>query len=102
MTITHNYNSQNNIYMIRVSGKLDFNCLAEFRTAYSTDEAGSARIVLDLQQTDSIDSSALGMFLNMQRELGKADREISIINANPVVSEVLKIAHFNKLFDIKN
>lgn len=88
------------VYTITVEGTFDFNSLNSFRQAYTEDNIKTAKVVIDLRQTSTIDSSALGMLLNMQRHLNKADGEISIINCNSIVAKIFAITHFGKKFSI--
>jgi len=83
-----------------INGKFDFSLLNEFREAYSTVDARRARVVVNLHKVTSIDSSALGMLLNMQRTLGKADSEIALINCAQDVKKILQIVRFDKKFSI--
>ena len=48
-----------------------------------------------------MDSSALGMLLNMQKSLANKELSYSIENARPQVAKILKISRFDKKFDIK-
>lgn len=102
MKVEKRLSDSNTTLTIAIKGDFNFLLLNEFRNAYSSDEAVAARkLVVDLSKTDTIDSSALGMLLNMQRHLEKADGEISIINSNEVVQKIFNITHFGKKFDIK-
>jgi anti-anti-sigma regulatory factor len=47
-----------------------------------------------------MDSSALGMLLNMKKYLNKQDREIRITNCGPTLKKILLIARFDKKFAI--
>lgn len=101
MKIEKRLTDSNTILTIAVKGDFNFLLLNEFRDAYSSDEAVAARkLVVDLARTETIDSSALGMLLNMQRHLDKKDGEITIINSNSVVQKIFKITHFGKKFNI--
>ena len=94
--------SEDNVYTIFVKGDFNFLLLNEFREAYSNEDALQARKhIVDLEKTDTIDSSALGMLLNMQRHLEKDDCEITLINPNPVVQKIFNITHFGKKFSIE-
>ena len=91
----------NTTFTVGVNGDFSFSLLNEFKQSYSTDEASSAKnIIVDMRMTDTVDSSALGMLLNMQEYLNKADGEIHIINSNEFVSNILRITNFNKKFSI--
>ena len=88
-------------FTVSVNGDFSFALLHEFKKAYGTDEASSAKnIILDMRMTDTVDSSALGMLLNMQKDLNKADGEIHVINCNKFVGNILNITSFNKKFSI--
>lgn len=93
----------NDVFVISVKGAFDFSMLEEFRNAYSDYDAikSSTRVVIDMRDTSSINSSALGMLLNMQRHLNKKDREIEIININHVVKRVLDITQFGSKFKLE-
>ncbi len=101
MTISTRFSKNNDAYTISIDGAFDFARLNEFREAYSNEEIRSAKIIVDLSKTETIDSSALGMLLNMQRHLKKANGEISIVNCNPVVAKIFNITHFEKKFNIE-
>lgn len=100
MTIENRFSTDNKICTISIDGDFNFSRLSEFRNAYSEEAVKSAKIIIDMRKTETIDSSALGMLLNMQRFLKKADGEISIINCNKVVEKIFNITHFEKKFSI--
>lgn len=105
MSITTRFSNDNDVYTISIDGDFEFSRLNEFRKAY-TDEVNenkiaSAKVIIDFEKTNTIDSSALGMMLNMQKHLNKQDREITIINCNDVVAKILKITNFEKKFTVE-
>lgn len=83
---------------ITISGRFDFNLVQSFRHAYDNDESTDKEISIDLAQTDYIDSSALGMLLNMKKARGAADHEISITNCRPNLMKIFQISNFDKKF----
>ena len=101
MTVETSLTEDGCVLIITVKGKFDFKLLSQFRKAYSDNTLESEKIIIDLRDTISIDSSALGMLLNMQRYLGKADGEISIMNCNKDVIKIFQITHFDKKFRIE-
>lgn len=83
---------------IQISGRFDFSVHNEFRQASKQAESNVKRIVIDLSNTDYLDSSALGMLLVLRDKVdGNA---IKIIGARPDVKKILEIANFNKLFTV--
>lgn len=83
---------------ISITGRFDFNLLQEFRDAYSNETDKDCHYAIDLSKTDYIDSSALGMLLNMKNHLGAEDRQIEIKNCQPNLIKIFSIAHFDKKF----
>jgi len=101
MSILARYSQDTKSYIIEINGKFNFSILTEFRKAYKDEGLSSVEIILDLKGTDAIDSSALGMLLNLQRYFDKPDGEIKIINCNEVIEKVFRITSFDKKFTIK-
>ena len=101
MTVEARIANDNTALVISIKGRFDFTLLNEFRKAYSTETGDPIKVVIDMSNTTTIDSSALGMLLNMQRYLEKSDGEIRIINCNQDVKKILNITHFEKKFGIE-
>lgn len=80
--------------------KFDFGKVQDFRNAYESQSEDLIRIVIDLGQTEYMDSSALGMLLNMQKIMSSRVKEFSIINCRPQVLKILQISRFDKKFII--
>lgn len=88
-------------YIIAVTGMFDFNVLTEFKESYREIPEGVTSIAVDLRQVDYMDSSALGMLLNMKKKLEENIEEFKILNANNEVLKVLTISRFDKMFSIQ-
>lgn len=89
---------QGNQVTVTIQGRFDFNILQDFREAYSSMAGSDFDFTVDLAQTEYIDSSALGMLLNMKNHLGRDDCAISIRNCQPNLMKIFSIAHFDKKF----
>jgi len=87
---------------IKINGRFDFSVHKEFRSAYEAalknDKLG--RCVVDLQATEYIDSSALGMLLMMRERIGERAK-IELVRCNKEIRSTLDISNFHKLFDIR-
>ncbi|KHT56744.1 anti-anti-sigma regulatory factor [Alteromonas marina] len=101
MEITSSYQNQGKVLVIDVGTKFDFSKVEDFRNAYSELNDGVTHIAVDLSRTEYMDSSALGMLLNMQKTLAGKELSYSIENARPQVAKILKISRFDKKFEIK-
>ena len=101
MNVKTRFSKDDTVFTISISGDFNFSILNEFCNSYNHKEAISAeKIIVDLSKTLTIDSSALGMLLNMQKHLDKSDGEISIVNCNKVVMNVFEITNFKTKFNI--
>jgi anti-anti-sigma factor len=48
-----------------------------------------------------MDSSALGMLLQLREHAGGSNQSVLIRNCNPEIAEILRISNFNKLFTME-
>ncbi len=85
--------------VIRVSGRFDFSVRNDFQDGYS-DVSGGNGLILDLGDTEYIDSSALGMLLLLKEHAGKAKSHVVIRNCTPEVRRILSVSKFDQMFEI--
>lgn len=85
---------------IAVAGKFDFQLYDEFRASYADTEGSGIEYVVDLSDTEYLDSSALGMLLLLREHAGGESSKIDITQASPDVKKILDVANFDKLFNI--
>lgn len=105
MGIKSNKSKDKDTLEICIEGPFDFNLLNDFREAYGDNINDATKnpytnYVINLRSTNSIDSSALGMLLNMKRSLNKNDGEIKITFCQPQIRKILIISRFDKKFSI--
>jgi HptB-dependent secretion and biofilm anti anti-sigma factor len=105
MSVKANYSQDKDTLEISIDGAFDFNLLNNFRDAYkdsanNSTEGSQINYVINLRSTSSIDSSALGMLLNMKRTLNKKDKEIQITHCQPQIKKILIISRFDRKFSI--
>jgi len=100
MSVTASESSDNTKVTIKVSGRFDFSCHQEFSAAYKAFPKGEREFVVDLSATEYMDSSSMGMLLQL-KEYSHPSKQVSLANGNDGVREILRIANFDKLFDIQ-
>lgn len=100
MSIGTNVSSDGKRLVIRLDEKFDFGKVQDFRMAYMDLPEDINHIEVDLSETEYMDSSALGMLLNMQKSLNDREFSYSITHCRPQVARILKISRFDKKFDI--
>tara|TARA_B100001765_G_scaffold165589_1_gene108973 strand:- start:26 stop:331 length:306 start_codon:yes stop_codon:yes gene_type:complete len=101
MSIQASMSADSQILTINVKGRFDFGAHQEFRSAYERSGMTPRQYVVDLHETDYIDSSALGMLLLLRDHAGGDSADIRIVHCNPDVRKVLSISNFEQLFSIE-
>ncbi|KPD22953.1 STAS domain-containing protein [Idiomarina abyssalis] len=100
MSVSRDFSNDDKQLVIAIKGKFDFSLVQEFRQAYSHIGDSQPTVIIDLRETDYLDSSALGMLLNMRKSLGSSVKGIQLVNAKPDVRRILDISRFDKMFVI--
>lgn len=100
MNITTRVNAAQDELLIRVNGSFIFDWYSDFHAAYSDTRDRYETYVIDLADTQSLDSAALGMLLQLRGFVGARREAVRIINCSPQVCKLFKIARFNEIFDI--
>lgn len=87
---------------IVLANRFDFCSVEEFRKAYeSLQDFKRKNIIIDFQNTQYIDSSALGMLIHAKKYFDKNKVKIILANANEQIRKILSISRFDKKFEIK-
>jgi anti-anti-sigma factor len=98
MALVTRTSSDGKITTIDISGRFDFSVHQEFRQVYEQDPGGPTQYIIDLRQTEYMDSSALGMLLLLREHAGGERANIKIMHCQPEVKKILTIANFHHLF----
>lgn len=89
------------LVVLRIQGRFDFTQYQEFSDGYRAFPKGSKRYEVDLSEIQYMDSSAMGMLLQLREHTNKADKDaVTLSNPTPGVADILRIANFDKLFKI--
>ena len=83
---------------IAVSGQFNFQLYDDFRTSFAATAGKGVSYIVDLSETEYLDSSALGMLLLLREHAGGEASDIEIIEASPAVRKILDVANFSRLF----
>ncbi len=87
--------------VMKVKGHFDFSLHKEFRQAYKNSES-VRRYVVDLRDTEYMDSSALGMLLLLREFASDHGGEVALRSCSREVRKILEIANFQRLFRIED
>jgi len=87
---------------ITLKGRFDFQVHQQFRTTIDgLLKNGKARLRVDLAEVNFIDSSALGMLLLARENCEKAGGSVVLDRPQEYVNKVLKLCHFDQLFQVQ-
>ena len=100
MAISKAVSDGGNKITISVVGNFDFQLYDEFRASYADTDGAGKQYVVDLSDTEYLDSSALGMLLLLREHAGGESSKIDITQASTEVKKILNVANFGKLFNI--
>ena len=92
---------QGNRLEITIVGRFDFSILQDFRNAYSivvNDPVES--IVIDLSQSEHMDSSGMGLLLTLKKELSMDAGNIELKYCLPHIRDALFAARLDNLFKV--
>jgi len=98
-----NVQIQGNVARIDMYGRFDFQVHREFKDAYTPllDNSAVREIEIEMSRVDYLDSSALGMLMLLNERAKAAGKPVTLLNTSGVVSQVLGVANFSKIFNIK-
>ncbi len=101
MPLKTDYSEDDGELIIRVSGQFDFGLHRDFRDAYRN-ASGVRRFVVDLAETEYMDSSALGMLLLLREHAETNSAQVELRNVGGELERILRIANFHQLFPIRH
>jgi len=98
-----NINVRDGVARLTMSGRFDFQLHRDFKEAYTplVEDATVRELEIELSQIDHIDSSALGMLMLLNERAKVTNKPLTLLNPSGVTAQALEIAHFDRLFKIK-
>lgn len=89
---------------INMQGRFDFQVHREFKEAYMPllDNPAVREIEVEMSRVDYLDSSALGMLMLLNERAKAVNKPVALLNTSGVVSQVLEVANFSKIFNIRH
>jgi anti-anti-sigma factor len=97
---TENY-AEGSGLKIKISGRFDFSVHKDFRETYSRIDPAYTTFIIDLSDTNYMDSAALGMLLVLRERAGGSKADITLIGFNNSIGQILEISRFEQLFKLK-
>lgn len=98
MSIESRFDASKRELIVSIIGDFNLEVVDDFRAAYRNVDPLHVRV--DMSRTQRMDSSGLGMLLNMRKSV-KDMTCITIVGSNPYIRRILSIAKFESKFDIQ-
>ena len=95
--------SNETTFTLALQGRFDFHSHRDFRESYQSalEKTGTREIEVDFRDVDYLDSSALGMLLLLREKADAVGKIVILANMRGMVKQVLDVANFGKLFNMK-
>jgi len=101
MTISCKISGDGKKLVMLIDERFDFSLHQKFRDAYSRVTTQDLIYVVDLGQTEYMDSSALGMILLLKDHVQLYAGQLIISRPSDTVRKILEIAQFQRLMTIE-
>ncbi|MFQ3313855.1 MAG: anti-anti-sigma factor [Colwellia sp.] len=101
MTISCQMSGDGKKLVILIDERFDFSLHQQFRDAYIGVTTQDLTYVVDLSQTEYMDSSALGMILLLKDHVQLYAGQLIISRPSDTVRRILEIAQFHRLMTIE-
>lgn len=90
-----------NIQTLELKGDLDVYSEEEFKSFIAEEIDPNKDLVIDLNALEYLDSTGLGMFMNIYKMLNDNDKTVKIINAKDNIYKLFKITDLTSLFSME-
>lgn len=86
-----------------MTGQFNFQAHRPFKEAYAAliENSAISEIEVEMSRLDYMDSSALGMLMLLNERAKATNKNVVLLNPSGAVSQVLEVANFGKIFNIK-
>ena len=101
MRISKSVSADNKVVTIRVQGRFNIEVFDDFNGAYKDVSPPEEKYVVDLGETEHIDSAALGMLLLMRERLDRAGATVAVANCPREIKRVLETVGLQKLIHVE-
>ena len=99
MSLQKQMSPDNSTMTIRISGMFDLSIQGDFRGAYESGDSIN-KYVIDMRDTEYMDSAAFGMLLVFRDHVGGDDSNILIENVNDDIKKSFSMLQFDRMFKI--
>jgi len=91
---------QDEIQVIVLSGRLTYDLIEDFKREMKEIIGEAAGYVIDLKDVEQIDSTGLGLLINIAKHFIFNKNKMVILNQDEVINELFEISKLNRIFNI--
>ena len=100
MGVTTQISDDKKTITIKIDGRFDFSNQKEFRNAYRDNCNPGQLFNVELNRTEYMDSSALGMLLLLKEHADNNKGKVVLKQPSADIKKILDMANFGRQFDI--
>src|ERR1700722_7792562 len=99
---TKTYSVEPDITVFEISGRLNLGSLLQSveQSIHSLISSGVRKLVIDLTQLTSIDSSGIGMLVSVGGQMGQHGGEVRLAGAHGAVAKVFEMVHMGRILPL--
>ena len=90
---------KNDVVVLRLKGKLIYDTEEDVNLAFQELLNQEKSVLLDISQLNYINSSGLGIFINLLKNIKRIGKRLIVINPSPEVKVLFEITSLDKMFD---
>ncbi|MBN2433791.1 MAG: STAS domain-containing protein [Spirochaetes bacterium] len=101
MPFQYDLTTKNDVSIITLMGELRIFDLADYTSFFEEQIAnGKVKIIINFEKITYIDSTAIGLLVNIKRNIEEKGGRLTLISVKPDVMNVLQITGINQFLDI--
>ena len=95
-----NVESENKVYTIKISGRIDTLTAPALQSEFEKIEADADKVIFDMTEAEYISSAGLRVILSAHKTM-MTQGTMKIINVNEIISEIFSVTGFTDVLDIE-
>ncbi len=91
---------ENGIQFLKLDGRITYDAIEEYKQDIKTEIVASEGYIIDLSRVDQIDSTGLGLLVNVAKNFIYNKSKMVILNDDEWINELFKVSKLNTIFQI--
>lgn len=91
---------ENGIQFLKLSGRITYDDIEEYKRDIKSKIVESQGYVIDLSKVEQIDSTGLGLLVNVAKNFIYNKNKMVVLNSDDWINELFKISKLNTIFPV--